>query len=146
MKDWTGFLFGLGLLGINLSAIALPVPASIAQEASYITEEVLQDAALQIDRTLPKQLDEDLRWESLTAGPGVQITFDFTTPSSRFVALNDEEREIFAESFREEMIEMTCQQSDVSELLAAGVRFNIRLKTDSDRMLANFSYDASHCR
>ena len=151
---------GLSWLGIAPGAIAeIPSPRlaiaiaqtqiaqkQTAQEELEITESMLAEVAKQLNPSLPVQVNEQVRWDSVSAGPGKRLNLHYTAIDVTSRQLQGDDLTAFQRTFQDEVVSGSCQQSEVLLLLQNGIAMGIHLNGSDGRPISDFQFTAADCR
>ncbi len=128
-------LAAVGLMATCWTGTASTLNAQTPQ----ISEVNLKQIAAQLNQQLPMMVNQIIRWDSISAGPGKRLNYGYTVVAEG--TLNSKQ----IAQIQGSVTEVTCNAQEIAILLKNGVVFNYNLRNKSGKPLTTLRVNPSDC-
>ena len=117
---------------------------AIAQQPSGTYDEKWAIAtAEELNRSLPRQVDPETRWDRVTPGPGLRLTYAYTL-------LKQPAAQVDIERFNSGMLttlqKTACARANMQELMKNGVKLAYTYRGSDGKFVSLLELSAQNCR
>ena len=131
-------MLGCGML---LAAICSPM-ASAQQSQGPYDENWLISTAADLNKSLPRLIDPDTRWDRVTPGPGLRLIYTYTL-------IKQEAGNVDVEKFHAGMQALlrksVCSRENMQDLMKNGVKLAYTYRGSDGRFVSLLEVAQAHC-
>lgn len=111
-------------------------------ESQAIDDKFLTEMAAETNKGLPKNIDKETRLDSITTGPGLRYTNNYTMvyPSASYI-----DKEYFFQLTRSQLKTAFCQKPDMQFFLKNGVTVCFSYHASDGSLIANIDIAPKDC-
>jgi hypothetical protein len=131
------FILAVVLLGIKF----VPDRFNPFKNGNKTENDVVQ-AAEMLNKSLPKMIDEETKFTSVTPGPGKKLTYHFTLVSTKSTDLD---KQMFTENIRKGAVDHVCTTKESTKILKAGVELCYLYNGVDKKIISDFCIKNSDC-
>lgn len=132
----------LATLACSLALLLIGLQNATAQQVSY-DEKWLSATAEELNKSLPKLVDPETRWDRVTSGPGQRLTYVYTL-------VKQEADKVDVERFNAGMLTLlrqsACSRANMQELMNNGVKLAYTYRGSDGRFVSLIELAQSNCR
>ncbi|MEA5508451.1 hypothetical protein VB715_01605 [Crocosphaera sp. UHCC 0190] len=129
----------LSIFGLMTACVVATPAMPIYAENLLISEAMLQQMTQELNQNLPMMINDLARWDSVSAGPGSLLNYNFTIVSANKPNANE------LKQLQMALVSNTCRDQSVGLLLENGVALSFNYRGNGGQSLANIRVNPADC-